>query len=132
MPPVEWARALSENGDYPTAIIELKNILQVDPSNLEARYLLGKVYLQDEQVDNAIKELERAMASGLSQNQVLEPLGRAYLLADQPQKILDGLEIPSDSAIAPPVLTLRGEAYLSLDHEIRATVVQSWEWAAWR
>ncbi len=50
--------------EYKSAVIELKNALQQDNQSAEARYLLGKVYLESGDVLSAEKELQRALDLG--------------------------------------------------------------------
>ncbi|MFT5676860.1 MAG: putative PEP-CTERM system TPR-repeat lipoprotein [Paraglaciecola sp.] len=60
------------------AIIELKNAIQNAPQSAEARFELGKIYLQERQFENAEKELSRAVDFGLNKYQVLPKLAKAY------------------------------------------------------
>ena len=46
--------------EYDSAVIELKNALQKDNQSSEARWLLGKVYLESGDVLSAEKELQRS------------------------------------------------------------------------
>ena len=48
----------------PAATIQLKNALQKDASLGEARYLLGKIYLEQGDYPGAEKELTRAFEAG--------------------------------------------------------------------
>jgi putative PEP-CTERM system TPR-repeat lipoprotein len=70
------------------AIISLKNALKLDAKNAQARFLLGKLYLNMGDAENAIKELERANKFKFSVDQVLPLLARAYMLAEYDEDIL--------------------------------------------
>ncbi|MCH2056447.1 MAG: PEP-CTERM system TPR-repeat protein PrsT [Thalassotalea sp.] len=63
-----------------TSIIALKNAIQIEPNNGEARYLLGKIYLEDGNRVNAIKELERALQNKYDISLVAPLLTEAYYL----------------------------------------------------
>jgi len=58
---VNEARQYINDGKYRSAIIQLKNQLKNEPKDAEARYLLGKIYLQQSQFESADKELSKAV-----------------------------------------------------------------------
>lgn len=66
----------SNNGD---AVIQLKKAIKQDPNMAEARFLLGKVYFELNQFDNAEKELEKALDKGHSAESVYPYLLKAYI-----------------------------------------------------
>lgn len=57
---ISKAKTNFQNKQLRAAIIELKNALQQEPSNYEARFLLGKYYLETKNGVDAEKELMRA------------------------------------------------------------------------
>ncbi|MFN3167285.1 MAG: tetratricopeptide repeat protein [Phycisphaeraceae bacterium] len=63
-PPVEklHARRAMQAGDYTTATIKLQGVVDHDPSDWEAHYLLGKAYLGQGKPIQAQSELEQAFA----------------------------------------------------------------------
>ena len=67
------------NSEYDAAIIELKNALQADNNSGEARWLLGKTYLESGDVLSAEKELQRAFKLGWSHNDVVPALAESLL-----------------------------------------------------
>ena len=71
-----------------TAIISLKNALKVDAENVQARFLLGRLYLSTGDAEYAAKELERANKLKYDINKVLPLLARAYMLAESDEDIL--------------------------------------------
>ncbi|MEW6678163.1 MAG: XrtA/PEP-CTERM system TPR-repeat protein PrsT [Pseudomonadota bacterium] len=118
----EQGKALFDKGDSQGAILELKNVLQEAPGHNEARLMLGLTYLAVEDYVDAIKELERAMQSGVAPDRVLPSLARAYLRMSQPQKVLD-LGIPPGTLNRTDLATLqaiRAEAMEDLGKKAEA------------
>jgi len=76
---VEQAQQAAANGEVKAAIIQLKNVLQQDPENAQARLALGRIYLQFGDAASAEKELRRAQQLGTSVSEVGELLLDAYL-----------------------------------------------------
>jgi len=66
------------NGDQQAAIVELKNAIQLDPKQAEARFELGNLYLQQNKYQEAEKELNLAMELGYSASKTIPLLARAY------------------------------------------------------
>ncbi|MFT6275980.1 MAG: putative PEP-CTERM system TPR-repeat lipoprotein [Halioglobus sp.] len=80
--PDEYIVAANEfiaNSEYDAAIIELKNALQSDSQLAEARWLLGKIYLDSGDVLSAEKELKRALDAGWSIDEVTPALAQSWL-----------------------------------------------------
>jgi putative PEP-CTERM system TPR-repeat lipoprotein len=110
---VQRALQYQDKGELPAAIIELKNALQQNPNNAEARWLLGKLYVQQGDGASAQKELERAVEAGMSYEKVAIPLGQAYLLQQNYQAVLSNI-LTKDTMtpeLRAEVLTLRAQAY---------------------
>lgn len=74
------ARQHQQKGELKTAVIELKNALQHNPNNAEARLLLGQIYVRQGDGAAAQKELERALSGGIPYAAVAPALGEAQLL----------------------------------------------------
>ncbi|GMQ87343.1 MAG: PEP-CTERM system TPR-repeat protein PrsT [Gammaproteobacteria bacterium] len=112
------AQKYFDKGEYSTAVIQLKNALQADPDNGEARLLLGKTYLKLENGPSALKELSRARDLGVGRKAVLLPLGRAYLMAGQGDQLLQAITREADDLlqIRIDILLLHGQAYLGKQH----------------
>ena len=70
------------------AIISLKNALKVEAKNAHARFLLGRLYLNMGDAENAVKELERANQYKYDVNKVLPLLARAYILNQSDDDLL--------------------------------------------
>lgn len=112
---LDKAQAFFDGGDYNAAEIELKNLLQSDPSLLDARLLLGRVYLRSGKGAAAEKELRRALDIGADPAALRFDLVEARLQQQKFRDVLDSLDVDSlpagDHARA---LALRGRAHLGL------------------
>jgi putative PEP-CTERM system TPR-repeat lipoprotein len=111
---VERARESQDKGELRKSIIDLKNALQKNPANAEARSLLGQIYTEFGDGDSAEKELRRALEQGAVIESLAEPLAKALLLQG---KFADLLAINVDTSqlnedTKARLFTLRGRAYL--------------------
>ena len=84
------------SGNNNTAIIELKSAIQTDPKNAQARFLLGKIYMQSNEFASAEKELTRARDLGYSAAEVIPLLSQAY----QRNQTVVGLSTLDTSAVS--------------------------------
>jgi tetratricopeptide (TPR) repeat protein len=103
-------------GEISASIIELKNALQQEPRNAQARFLLGQNYLTVRDFAGAEKELLRARDYGFPANQLAEPLAEVWLHQRQFEKVLAEILVP-DAASAATKSTLaiaRGRARRAL------------------
>ncbi|MEJ7808160.1 MAG: tetratricopeptide repeat protein, partial [Telluria sp.] len=69
------ARQYRDKGDLRAAVIQLKNVIQLDADNRSARLLLGELYLDQGDAASAEKELRRALALGADSGTVALLLG---------------------------------------------------------
>ena len=83
------AQARFEKRDFPGAIIQLKNALQIDGGNVPALVLLGKSLLRESDPVGAEVTLNQALAMGASRAEVLPLLGQAYLALGKHRLIID-------------------------------------------
>ena len=74
------AEQFMAESNYDSATIELKNALQRDGKSGQARWLLGKIYLESGDILSAEKELQRALKLGWSHDDLMPALA-AVLLA---------------------------------------------------
>jgi len=113
---VERAKAHQEKRDWAAATVELKNALQKNEDNVEARLLLGQVYLETGEGAAAEKELLRARELGVSAESTAVSLGRALLLQGQFRRVLDELVPLPDmsSRERAELLQVRGDAEFGL------------------
>lgn len=82
-------RSRVEKGEFGPALIPLKSILQSDPSNTEARYLLGVALNGMDQGALAEIELRKVLESGYDKDKVVPALARAMLQARRHAKLLE-------------------------------------------
>ena len=86
------AQRYFHNGKYDAAVIQLKNALQRDADNGQARLLLGKAYLKLGDGAAAESQLRRAKELGVAHDRWLVLLGKAYLLRGKSQKLLKDIK----------------------------------------
>lgn len=114
---IESAKRASANNDPKAAVIELKNALQKNPEDAEARALLGKLYIQQADPASAEKELRKAIQLAKDKNELLPELAQALFQQGQFKKVLD--EIQAQAGMPPllraRILTVRGNAYGALN-----------------
>ena len=79
--------ALAKN-DRATALIELKNAIEKNPSSAQARYLLGKTLLEAGDVVTAEIELSKALDIDADQDAAMVELARALLANGQQAKVV--------------------------------------------
>ena len=80
------AKAYIAKPDNKAAVIQLKNALQKNPNQAEARFLLGKILLDSGDPAGAEKELRKARELNYPPEQVVPPLARALVRIGQFQK----------------------------------------------
>ena len=113
---VDRARRHMDDGQYRTAVIELKSRLQQDPGDASARLLLGELYLRLKDGAGAEKELLRAEKLGADPEEWRVNLIKALLLQGRHAEALDRLDesdLPPEQEDS-PTLALRGRAHLGL------------------
>jgi putative PEP-CTERM system TPR-repeat lipoprotein len=86
---VESARKHLERADPTSAILDLKSALQEKPAFGEARLLLGKALLANQDPAGAEAELQRALALGVPPQRVATSLAQAWLELGKPQQVID-------------------------------------------
>jgi len=73
--------------DFASAIIQLKNALQLDDRHLPAKILLGESYLGAGEPEAAIVQLHRARAQGDDENIVAVPIANSLLSQEKYQEL---------------------------------------------
>jgi putative PEP-CTERM system TPR-repeat lipoprotein len=113
---VQRARAYQEEGKLDSAVIELKNALQKNGKNAEARRRLGEIYVLLGLGADAEKELKRALELGVDRETLKTALGEALLLQAQNQRVLDEIELAAQASPqeAAKIVEIRGRAHFAL------------------
>lgn len=123
-PYVEDAERYLEAGNIRAAIVQLKNALREDQSDIDARFLLGTIYLGIEDGVSAEKELRAAYNQGLDSDLLRERLGEALLLQGKFQELLDEIHAEGlDPVQRATVMTLRGRAHMGLEDADEASKI---------
>lgn len=117
---IEDAQQYQKKGDLKAAVIQLKNALQKNPEDAQARYALGMIYLETGESLSAQKELEKAISLGMNRDKVTPALGQAYLQEGKLQQALDAMPMPTSGQATVPLLTTRGTALLGLSRQSEA------------
>jgi cellulose synthase operon protein C len=84
---IESAKVYILKGDSKSAIIELKAALQEEPESGEGRFLLGKALLAAGDAAGAQVELQKALQSGHTEDDVVPELARAMFARQQYGKL---------------------------------------------
>lgn len=115
---VSQAKASIAKGDTKAAIIQLKNAIAADEKNAEARFQLGKLYLEQLDLTSAEKEFRRAREAGYPAGAVNPMIARALLGQREYQRILDEVPTPADGdPEAATLQALRATAQLGLGNK---------------
>jgi len=108
------AIAAEQRGDRSAAEIDLKNVLQLDPGNTEARFRLGRIHFANNDYVSAEKEFLLARKNGHADPELNVLLARALLALGEPDKVLAQIDEVADApaAINATLLALRAQAHL--------------------
>lgn len=113
---IQRAKDFENKGDLKASIIELKNALQKDPKNPQARWMLGEIYIKSGMGSEAEKELKKAKELGVSPESLMVPIARALLMQREYKRFSNEIALtpgttPTNKA---KLLQLQGEAQLGL------------------
>lgn len=117
---ISEAKQYQQKGDTNAAVIQLKNVLQKNPNDVEARYVLGTIYNEKGDANSAEKEIRKALSLGMSPVKALPDLSKALLMQGQFQKVLDETRQVQEAKEDPAVLTLQGNAHLAMGNGAEA------------
>ncbi|GIL39036.1 XrtA/PEP-CTERM system TPR-repeat protein PrsT [Roseiterribacter gracilis] len=106
-----------KKGDGRAALIQYRNAVKADPEDVQLRIKLGRLLVLSGDGVGAERELKAARDRKADDVEVLPLLTRAWLLQNQPEKVLREVDpaggTPERRAVA---LTSIGEAQLSMKH----------------
>ena len=108
------ARQFQQKGDTKAAVIQLKNALQKNPDDPEARFTLGSIYLDTGDALSAEKELRKAVTLGVKAERVVPLLGKALFVQGKPQQALDETVSVTGLSESAEILAVRGNALAAL------------------
>jgi putative PEP-CTERM system TPR-repeat lipoprotein len=77
-----------ESKDFAGAVVQLKNVIKIDPRNLSAQVLLGKALLENEDFGPAEVALTEALRLGVNRIEVVVPLAKALIGQGRPNEVL--------------------------------------------
>lgn len=83
------AKSQIEQGDHASAILSLKNAVRMEPKNIEARYELGAVYLNEGDLFSAEKELDKALELGADFPGLLPKIAKVKMLLNKYQEVYE-------------------------------------------
>jgi len=114
-----------EANKYNAASIELKNAIKQTPNLAEARFLLGKVYLQLHQYENAEKEFNRALQFDYPASEVVPLLSQSYQKtgADNALIKLSHKQKGLTTAQATQVAFYKLQAFINLKQNLKAKAI---------
>ncbi len=97
---VQRASRWIEEERFPEAERTLRQVLASRPADTEAIYYLGRVYLETERVDEAVKHYERAAKRHDDSSRVQQGLGEAYAVAALQASVFRQLGLARDARTA--------------------------------
>ena len=113
---LQRAQNFKAEGNLQSSVIELRNALQKNPNNAQARLLLGEIYVDLGLASEAERELLKAKDLGVAEESVKVSLGKALLAQGLYQRVLSEIRVARESP--PPlqakIIALRGEALFGL------------------
>ncbi len=109
------AREFVDKGEIKAAVIQLKNALQEDPTSVQARVMLGSLYLRGGDGPAAAKEFGRARDLGAPEKLWLPGYARALMLQGQFDAVLKEVNAEGDldDKQRAELIALRGNANLA-------------------
>ena len=111
-----------KKGNDNAAIIQLKNAVQQEPNNGKARFMLGVLYKNSNDLLSAEKELIRALDLGWDSKKVLPILGQVLFDLGKFQHLIDLSDKNADNSSV-EIQILRGRALLAVGRNEESKVL---------
>ncbi len=128
---VSRAQVFLDEGKLGSASIELKNALANNPDNAQARWLLGRLYMEIRNPQGAEKELKKAREYGVNDAAVLPLLLKSLLMQGKYSDLLEqDIGKVQDKELVAELLAVRASAYFfqketeKANHEIDIALEQ--------
>lgn len=106
-----------EAGQYQEALIEFKNVVQLDPNDADGHYRLALTYLKLGGVPNlqdAFSELNKAVGLDAANHDAQLKLGQLYLLGNEPEKARERAEaVLASTPQSSEGLVLKGQSLIN-------------------
>ncbi|BBL76339.1 XrtA/PEP-CTERM system TPR-repeat protein PrsT [Methylomagnum ishizawai] len=114
-PLIDAARSYIQKHEYKAAVIELKNYLQENPNDAEARMMVGEVYMKLGDGSAAAQSFEKARELKVPKERWIVLLGRSYLMNNDLKMLMERVKPDEDlpNGVRAQVYGLHGVAYLS-------------------
>jgi putative PEP-CTERM system TPR-repeat lipoprotein len=119
---LQRARQYMQAGEYRAAAIEVRNTLQKNPLNGEARYLLGEITLDYGDYPTAEREFRHADLAGWGDGLARIGRARALLELNRFQELVNGIEVEDgySDTVQADLLALQAAAEAGMEETDRA------------
>tara|TARA_B100001939_G_C16947375_1_gene620841 strand:+ start:3059 stop:5884 length:2826 start_codon:yes stop_codon:yes gene_type:complete len=109
-------------GNLEAAIIELKNAVNDYPDSVDARFLLGQIFLELENPDAAEIEFEKARENGKDPEALRIPMAKVWVLQGNYQRVLQEIQVEETDSLLTKVnkYIVLGKAHFGLRHMVKA------------
>ncbi|HEX5125254.1 MAG TPA: XrtA/PEP-CTERM system TPR-repeat protein PrsT [Rhodocyclaceae bacterium] len=119
---IQSAKTAMAKRDFNTAAIQIKNVLQKDSENPEARFLFGQILLAQHDSAGAARELHKALDAGYSEEAIIPVLTQTLVDSGSAKQAID--EFGAKQLKAPlaeaALETELGRAYMAQDDVAKA------------
>jgi putative PEP-CTERM system TPR-repeat lipoprotein len=93
---IRSAEAYRAKGDFGAAVIQLKNVLDKEPGNVEANILIGLSYVETGEAPEAERRLRKAIELGAPHARVMPALGQVLIEMEQYKTAIEELRKAKD------------------------------------